>query len=85
LYYLIEEVILNCYGEGEIYYDCSRMSPFCDNNIINYIASKEYFSAGVDSLRSQGWNVKVETAAESLIIPFVDAQRIFDQDIEVLV
>jgi hypothetical protein len=41
LYLLIEEVILNCYGEGEIYYDCSRMSPFCDNNIINYIASKE--------------------------------------------
>jgi hypothetical protein len=51
----------------------------------NYIASKEYFSAGVDSLRSQGWNVKVETAAESLIIPFVDAQRIFDQDIESLI
>ena len=41
LYLLVEEVILNCYGEGEIYYDCSRMSPFCDNNIINYIASKE--------------------------------------------
>jgi hypothetical protein len=41
LYVLVEEVILNCYGEGEIYYDCSRMSPFCENNIINYIASKE--------------------------------------------
>ena len=41
LYLLIEEVILNCYGEGEIYYDCYRMSPFCDNNIVNYIASKE--------------------------------------------
>jgi hypothetical protein len=40
LYLLVEEVILNCYGEGEIYYDCSRMSPFCNNNIINYIASK---------------------------------------------
>ena len=26
---------------GEIYYDCSRMSPFCDKNIINYAASKE--------------------------------------------
>lgn len=40
LYLLVEEVILNCYGEGEIYYDCSRMSPFCNKNIINYIASK---------------------------------------------
>ncbi len=40
LYILVEEVILNCYGEGEIYYDCSRMSPFCNKNIINYIASK---------------------------------------------
>ena len=41
LYLLVEEVILNCYGVGEIYYDCSRMSPFCDKNIINYAASKE--------------------------------------------
>mgnify|MGYP006271446755 FL=1 len=40
LYLLVEEVILNCYGEGEIYYDCSRMSPFCEKNIVDFIASK---------------------------------------------
>mgnify|MGYP003347415996 FL=1 len=36
----MEEVILNCYGEGEIYYDCSRMSPFSEKNIVDFIASK---------------------------------------------
>jgi hypothetical protein len=51
----------------------------------NYISSTAHFSVGVEAFRSQGWNVKVETVPENLVVPFVDAQRIFDQDIEVLV
>jgi hypothetical protein len=51
----------------------------------NYIASKDYFSVGSSTLRGIGWTVTVETVPKNLVIPFVDAQRIFDQDVEVLV
>jgi hypothetical protein len=51
----------------------------------NYISSKDYFSVGASALRSNGWTVSVETVPENLVVPFVDAQRIFDQDIESVV
>jgi hypothetical protein len=51
----------------------------------NYLAAKEYFSTGVDALNCEGWSLKVETVADAVAIPYVDAQRIFNEDIDVLV
>lgn len=62
LYLLVEEVILNCYGEGEIYYDCSRMSPFCNKNIINYIASK---------------NIEIDTNLKTILTDRQNKKEIF--------
>ena len=50
----------------------------------NYMAAKNYFSDGVNKLNSEGWTVRIETVPERTIIPFVDAERIFDEDITVL-
>ena len=50
----------------------------------NYMASKNYFSNGVDKLNNEGWNIWIETVPGKTIIPFVDADRIFDEDITVL-
>ena len=51
----------------------------------NYMTSRPHFSQGIAKIRESGWSLRVETVPESVVIPFVDAQRIFDQDVEILV
>jgi hypothetical protein len=51
----------------------------------NYMTSRPNFSQGIVKIQEAGWSFQVETVPESVVIPFVDAQRIFDQDVEILV
>jgi hypothetical protein len=51
----------------------------------NFLSSKGYFPTAVDKCVDNGWSIKLETVAENVIVPYVDAQRIFDENIEVLV
>jgi len=50
----------------------------------NYLSAKPYFSTGMKTLVDNGWKLSFETVVEKTVIPFVDADRLFDEDIEVL-
>jgi len=50
----------------------------------NYLSAKPYFSTGMKTLSDNGWKLAFETVVEKTIIPFIDADRLFDEDIEVL-